>query len=335
MPGGMRRGATAAPRLGVSFSHRHAAWLGLDPRESLRSLLSGTGVRYLRLSAYWDEIAPEANKLDFAPLRRWLDIAAEYDARVLMTVGIKGQRWPEFYPPEWLTRAHTIPPNAALDDHPRVVALLLLMLERLVAYLADQDVIDSWQVENEPFVPASSAPDGWRISPGLLDREIAVTRDADPRRRPIVVNHSSHSRFDGSWQSALRPADVLAQNVYTRQPAKWRWWPGRYLDVHALGPLSPPLYAQAETARREGGDFWITELQAEPWERQPVTDLAPDAVRSISPALLRHNLRLARRTGASRVYLWGAEWWQYTAQKHGDRRYLELARELFGGGKIT
>ncbi|MFN8559348.1 MAG: hypothetical protein U0531_19090 [Dehalococcoidia bacterium] len=148
----------------------------------------------------------------------WLEIAARHDARVLMTVGIKAQRHPEFYPPAWLAAAHPLPRGAALDAHPRVVALLLLMLERLTAYLADVDVIEAWQVENEPFLPLPHRTVGWRISPALLAREIEVVRDADPRRRPVVINHSSRTALDHRWRPALALADVLAQNVYLRRP---------------------------------------------------------------------------------------------------------------------
>lgn len=317
------------PPLGVSFSHRHAAWLGLDPAETLRLLLDDIGVRRLRLSASWDELAPEPTRLDFTPLMPWLEQAARFDARVLMTVGLKAQRHPEFYPPSWLTEQHPLPHGAAIAEQPRVVAILLLFLERLTAFLADVDVIEAWQVENEPFLPAAGRTVGWRISEGLLAREIEVVREADPRRRPIVVNHSSRSRFDRFWFPALRLADVLAQNVYTRRPVARGPW--RYVNIHAFGPLSPPLRRQAWTARRLDKGFWITELQAEPWESRDVLSIIdPARIGSISPERIRHNLAFGTRAGAERVYLWGAEWWRYMAERRGDRRYVDLARELFG-----
>lgn len=319
----------AYPELGVSFSHRHAAWLGLDPAETLRGLLAGSGVRRLRLSCYWDEIAPEPSRLDFSPLTPWLELAARYNARVLMTIGLKAQRHPEFYPPEWLLREHPLPPGANIGDYPRVVTMLSLMLERTIAYLADFDVIEAWQVENEPFVPSARRTIGWRIAPGLLEHEAAIVREVDPRSRPVVINHASRSAFDRMWAAALRPADILAQNVYTRVPAPWGPW--RYWNVHAFGPLSPALRRQAKVARRLERGFWLTELQAEPWERSSVLDLPPDQIGSISPERIEVNLRRASATGAERVYLWGAEWWRFMAERHGDHRYLDLARRLFGG----
>ncbi|MBI2761888.1 MAG: hypothetical protein HYX51_10750 [Chloroflexi bacterium] len=320
--------AATAPALGVSFSHHHAAWLGLDPRETLRRLLEEVRVRHLRLSVHWHEIAPEPTRLDFSPLAPWLDLAARHDARVLMTLGLKAQRHPEFYPPEWLTGEHPLPHGADIAEHPRMVTRLLLMLERATAFLADHDIIDAWQVENEPFLPAAGRTVGWKFSPGLLEREIAVVRDSDPRNRPIAVNHSSQTAFDRWWLPALNAADVFAQNIYTRVPSRRAPW--RYWNRHLFGPFAPALRRQALVARRLGKEFWVTELQAEPWENADLRRLESSAIGSISPERMRSNLELARRTTASRIYLWGAEWWCYMADKRGDGRYLALARELFG-----
>ncbi len=313
--------------LGVNFSHRHAAWLGLDPDALYRALLDDLGVRHLRLSVYWDEVAPTADSLTFEPLRRWLEPLQQRGARALVTLGLKAQRWPEFYPPEWLTRDNPLPKGARLDDHPRVVAHLLLMLEWITAFLADYDVIDGWQVENEPFLPSPRHTEGWQFSPDLLRREVDVVREADPRRRPIVVNHSSQSALDRRWLAGLRLADVVAENVYTRKPNRWPW--PRYFNTYAMWLLAPALGHYARSAAARGTELWITELQAEPWERRDVKSLTPEQIDSITPERLRANLELVRRAGARRVYLWGAEWWRYTADRASDHRYWDLGRKLF------
>ncbi|MGH2584482.1 MAG: hypothetical protein ACRDJE_06155, partial [Dehalococcoidia bacterium] len=255
---------SSPPTLGVNFSHRHAAWLGLDPDRLLHELLDDLGARHFRISVYWDEVAPAPDQLDFTLLRRWLDPLQQSGARALITLGLKAQRWPEFYPPTWLTEADRLPDGAHLAQHPRVVAHLLLMLERMTAFLADYDAIDSWQVENEPWLPGPGKTVGWRFSPALVAHEIAVVREADPRRRPIVVNHSSQNRLDRRWRHALALADVIADNIYTRRPNRWPW--PRYFNVYALWLYAPRLRQYAGLLRRVDRPLWITELQAEPWE---------------------------------------------------------------------
>lgn len=316
----------ARPVLGVNFSHRQAAWLGLDPDETYSALLNDLRVRHLRLSLYWEEIQPEPTRYDFSTIQRQLDWAENRGARVLVTVGLKAQRHPEFYPPAWLLRGGGPPHGAAIAGQPRMVAHLMLMLERAVAILADFDCIDSWQVENEPFAPAPWRTVGWRIDPATLRKEIQAVEAADARHRPIVINHTSNTVLDGAWMQALRLGDVLAQDVYTRKlPPRG---PLRYANPFLLGPLGPNLFVQSTLAHRFGRLFWITELQAEPWERQPLTELRDDAIGSISPERLQANLRLAYRARPERIYLWGAEWWRLQQQR-GDLRYWELARALF------
>lgn len=313
--------------LGVNFSHRHAAWLGLDPDALLRSLLDDLGIRRYRVSVYWDEIAPSPETLDFEPVRRWLDPIQRNGAKALITVGLKAQRWPEFYPPDWLIAANPLPHGAHLESHPRVVTHLLLMLERLTAYLADYDAIEAWQVENEPWLPSMRGTAGWQFTPDLLAKEIAVVRESDPRHRPIVVNHSSQNCFDRRAQLAFSLADVIAENVYTRKPNRWPW--PRYFNVYALWLYAPRLKHYAGLLRRFDRPLWITELQAEPWETRDVKHLRAAEAGSVSPSRIRDNLRLVARTGASRAFLWGAEWWRYTADRDGDQRYWDLARRLF------
>lgn len=315
------------PTLGVNFSHRHAEWLGLDPDDLYRALLDDLGVRHVRISVYWDEIAPTPAALELGSLRRWLDPLQARGAKALVTVGLKAQRWPEYYPPTWLTSSMPMAHGADVEQHPRVVAHLLLMLERVTAYLADYDAVGAWQVENEPFLPSMRHTEAWQISPSLLAREIEVVRGSDPRSRPIVVNHSTQSRFDRRWWTALRSADRLAENIYTRKPNRWPW--PRYFNLYALPVYRPALGRESRVARDLGKGLWITELQAEPWQRDDIKTLRPEQVESISPERIRRNLALVHRAGASHVYLWGAEWWQYTAQQHGDTRYWDLARSLF------
>ena len=285
--------------LGVNFSHRQAAWLGLDPDETFSLLLNDLRVRHFRLSLYWEEIQPEPTRYDFARMQRYLDMAEARGAHVLLTVGLKAQRHPEFYPPAWLRGEGSPPPGGNVADQPRLIAHLLLMLERSVALLADYGCIDAWQVENEPFLPAGGRTLGWRFDAQTLDKEIAAVAAADARHRPIVINHSSSTIAERGWLRALRLGDVLAQDVYTRKPTQGR--PLRYVNPFALGPLGPNLGTQSFLAHRFGRQFWVTELQAEPWERTPLPELHPTAIGSVSPALIEGNLTRVKRARRCRL----------------------------------
>ncbi|MHB8573986.1 MAG: hypothetical protein ACYDCQ_01515 [Dehalococcoidia bacterium] len=265
-------------------------------------------------------------RFDFATLHRYLDWAEARQARVLLTVGLKAQRHPEYYPPAWLLGEGSPAHHGRVANQPRMLAHLLLMLERTVALLADYSCIEAWQVENEPFVPAAARTLGWRFDVQTLRKEIGAVRASDPRSRPIVVTHASSTVLGRGWRTALRFGNVLGQDVYTRKPV-----PGRrlsYANPFALGPLGPNLPLQATVARLAGRGLWITELQAEPWENVPMPELTDEEIGSISPKQIESNLALARRARPERIYFWGAEWWAARKQA-GDARYWDLARRLF------
>ena len=315
----------ALPLLGANFSHRQAEWFGLDPDETFTLLLDDLRVRIFRMSLYWDEIQPEPTRYDFSTIQRKLDRAETRRARVLITVGLKAQRHPWFYPPAWLVERGT-PRGGPISDQKRLIAHLLLMLERVVAMLADFGCIDSWQVEDEPFLRDAGSASGWVIDDRTLEKEISAVAGSDPRHRPIVVNHSSNTLWEMGWLKALKLADVLGRDVYPYRPS--RYGPHRYGSPFALGPLGPGLFVQSTLAHRFGRQFWVTELQSEPWQTTSHSDLQTLEIDRISPDQIEVNLATVSRARPDRVYFQGAEWWRHQALQ-GDDRYWRLARRLF------
>ena len=83
----------------------------------------------------------------------------------------------------------------------------------------------------------------------------------------------------------------------------------------------------ARAAHAAGKQFWITELQAEPWVDDDIRLVSPQHPSpTLPPANFRKNVEYARRSGADRVYLWGSEWWLYEEQHFNDRQWMNLAR---------
>jgi hypothetical protein len=314
-----------SPELGVSFSCRQARFLGEDCLPAYTALLDELGVRHVRLSLYWSEVEPSPGSYDFSEVDALVSAAAARGADVLLTMGIKGQRYPEVYLPDWLVAGRAIPESAYLDRVPGVRNAALAIVQAAAAHFATTRAVTAWQVENEPFIKNFDEIQGWRVSSEMTAAEVAALRAADPLRRPIVVTHSSWTVYDQGWKRALALGDVLGQNVFTKKAWVADWW---YFFPYRMGPWVPNLPGQASLARRQGKQLWITELQAEPEERRGLTTLSPEQIGSISPRLLKENLALARRSGAGRVYLWGAEWW-YAARNGGARTDLwDAARAL-------
>lgn len=319
------------PEFGVNFSCKRAQHFGLACEPLYREVLAELRPRSVRLSVYWSDVEEQPGVYDFSAIDRLLDLSQEAGVAATVTVGMKSQRYPEFWLPTWLRLAANVPPDGVPGDHPLVEAALFPYLDAAARHLGAHPAVAAIQVENEPFVYSRGHGNGWHIRREFFEREIATVRAADPGRHPIVVSHASWWHVDDTWRWILEHADVLAQSVYTkRQRGPWSWL---YIFPYRIGPLTPDLPGQARAAEAAGKQLWITELQAEPYERPDidVRRIPTDEARSFSAAWLEENVTLARRSGATRVYLWGVEWWAYLRAVRGEPELWEAARGIFGG----
>lgn len=292
----------------------------------LGELLDRTGLKFVRLSAQWDEVEPSPGRYDFALLLALLDAAAERGASVSLSVGMKAQRHPEYHIPAWALDGVNIPEGAVVSDIPTLRGQALAMVREVVARLANHPAIDSWGAENEGLI-ASGRSEHWRLDRDYLREVVATIHSADPQRRPVVMNHAQHFVMDRRWQRVLEDADVLGQSLYPRRNVEVLAWTVQ-VNIMELGWLMPNYAHQAAQARQAGKQFWVTELQAEPWTDGDARLISPDRPSdNLSPGKFAGNVIYARRSGAERVYLWGAEWWLYQARLFGDERWLETARD--------
>jgi len=277
------------PQWGVNFSPRHAAQLGLDPPAAFQSLLAA-GFRGFRLSCFWDEGAAGRPELE-----QYLDAAAAAGARVLLTVGMKSMRWPEFYIP--------------IGQEP---AAVLEFVSGSVRRHRGHAAVVAWQVENEPR--NRSGPENALVELALLEAELALVRELDSR--PVVLNCFSHFTLRSElasrpsrWRSApaellplLRPGDVLGLDVYTDLPGS---------RSRATWPQEAAWLRRR--AARAGCGAWVTEAQAEPWGEA-----------GQQPGRLPSLARRLAGLGFATVLLWGAEHW-LKQKEQGDLTWWEAA----------
>ena len=296
------------PQFGISYSCNQARYLlgaSVDCAGTLAAILDDLGARHVRLSLYWNAVEPQPGAFDFSETDALIAAARAHGADVLLTLGIKAQRYPEVYLPSWLANTASLPEGAVLDRLPGVRDAALAFVDAAVAHYADDTTVTAWQVENEPFIKNFQTIDGWTVSAQTTAAEAAEVRRNDAQHRPVVVTHSAWTIYDQAWKQALGLGDVLGENVFTKKAWIRPWW---YFFPYHIGPLAPDLPGQAALARREGKQLWITELQAEPEEQRALPQTLDGNADSLTPQNFAATLRLARRSGASRVYLWGSEW---------------------------
>ncbi|MFB9236261.1 hypothetical protein ACFFWC_11995 [Plantactinospora siamensis] len=334
-------GRRAGTKLGISFRPRQCEDLGLDPGQTLETLLAYP-FEMLRISAYWDRVESAPGGFDPAELDWQVDAAERAGKRVIVCLGpVKSFGYPEFFVPRHRLDGD-LPEGRLIDgaSHPALLAAATEHLTRLVRRYRDREAIVAWQVEHEGVDPLGMEH-SWRLAESFVRHEVDAVRAADPAR-PILLNGflpTSTAVLAHQWWRtrdqgdsvavAERLADIVGIDHYPRHAVGsiGRW--SAYLDG-ATGVL--PAWRRRRLLARvigSGRTVMVTEGQAEPWESVTVPP-SPDAgtPASCPPERLIHTytdcLRWARRAGTelSAYLFWGAEYW-VLRDRQGDSDYLD------------
>ena len=296
--------------LGISYSPQYARFLGLDSRETLDAILSDLKPASIRLAVPWSETEATKGTYDFAEVDEMIKKVGDSGARIILTIGQKIPRWPECYIPSWAGELSVDSKRAALLDY----------VGTTVNRYKDNKAIEFWQVENEPYI---NFPFGnCELFDGdSVQAEINLVRKIDTSRDIILTD-------SGELSSYRRPSfggDILGTTLYRTirisggLVAYYDWLPPAYYKIKAR------IWGNSYK------NFFVSELQAEPWFLGdiPTTKQGFAEDTTFSNERFVQNIAYSKKVGASRVYLWGAEWWYFMKTKVGDESYWETAKTIF------
>lgn len=294
---------------GITFSHRYAAYLGMDWRTVYLDMLNDLQPKRLRLMAYWEDIEPQPEMYDFSIAAQMLAEAEKRNIEVILVLGHKQPRWPECHHPDWYND---------LSDVDKLAAQLR-MVKNAVNYYKQFSAVKTWQVENEAFF---SFGDKCPQTPkDLVKEEMAIVRAADPR--PIILTDSGEF---GRWlPTASMEPDVFGSTMY-RVVHNPKFGYFKYPLPSAYFRIKAGVLQTFKPVKKIIG----VELQAEPWFADDLftTDLTIQ-YSLMNPVIFKEYTEYAENVGFEENYLWGVEWWYWMATKHGDWGMWEEARKLF------
>lgn len=296
-----------ATKIGITFSHPHLQHLKLPVLEALDLALT-MGFSHLRLGSYWSEIENEKDIYDFSTLQEILTKCEKVNQKVILTVGVKAPRWPEFYWPKYLPEK---------DFNNKIVQEKLLhFIEITVLNFQKYSCLTHWQVENEPLGP--SGPDQKTIPLAFLAKEAAVVKSIDTR--PILINvWTDYLKKSSLFKHVCSLADIVGLDIYYKQYVASLLGKSIY-----KGPLLSETSLQ-KLIRNSVKPVMITELQAEPWEKNEQGYLS-DNPPSISPKIIEDNIKRTANLGVTEILLWGFEYWYYRMVK-GDTGYIKTIKK--------
>ncbi|MBU1180000.1 hypothetical protein KJ885_03580 [Patescibacteria group bacterium] len=276
----------------------------LDPKEVLRASLDDLGIKNYRLAANWNVIEQKPGQYYFGDLDWQLSEIAKRNGSVVLAIGRRLPRWPECHDPGWLKGM----------EEEAVQARVLNLLKIIVNRYKNNDTIIAWQIENEPLLSLFGNCPPPDID--FLKKEVDLVRSLDSR--PLVLTASGEL---SSWTNEAKLADWLGFSLY-----RTTWSPGAGITSY---PLTSIYYKhRARIVKPLVKKIFVSELQAEPWERFPLTQ-TPLVEQKImmNKDMIAKEVKFAKKIGVDEVFLWGVEWW-YWLKEQGDDAVWNKVKEI-------
>ena len=321
-------------RVGTTFSKQQSYYLELDWKEAYRAILD-LDWDIIRLGAYWDEIEPLEGQYDFFDLDWQIKQAKTKKIPIILTVGIKAPRWPEYFIPAWVYEKADLGRSGDISKDPVLKEYAFEFIKNVINHYKDEAGIKYIQVENEALNRYGGR--NWQLSREFLSEEVKLVSSLDPLRRPIILTTATQPnkfmRFlvniftkGNPIEDNLSMCDILGINVYPiigretlgirhylKNPKKQR--EERFSYIRTL-------------AKEEGKEVWITELQAEPWEPGDLVHKKKENPPSASPEMTREYFQDLKEQGFKTILFWGAEYWYYQKARNNNNSWWRMAEEI-------
>jgi hypothetical protein len=291
-------------KLGYTFSTKYCLELGLNPRDTFTQINQDLGFEVVRLCAYWDELAVRPDQYDW----EWLDYLVEYcekvGVKVVMAVGRKLPRWPEYHEPNWTRKLIEEEFYTVLDDYIKDVIERYKKFKHVVAF----------QIENEAFYDFGFTEVPIPYYKQQVVEEVVLARTLT--KKPIILTDSGEN---SDWKEAGELADKVGINLYRKV------YDAEKRKYHTHGYL--PFWYTWKTSKIKKKVF-VAELQAEPWAKSSELRFDPhEWAKTITPEQVVKNLDFAHKAGFSEVWFWGVEWW-YKVKGLGYPEFVEAGKGL-------
>lgn len=277
--------------IGVSYDPEYAGSLKLDTVKAFKTIVNEWNFKYVRLPAHWDKVEKERGKFDFSELDFYMGESAKSGVKVMLAIGNKTPRWPECHTPLWATNLSREEYDKALREYIRTA----------VEHFKDHPALEMWQVENEPFLGFGG--DCVRITPQQLKEEVELVKSID-KYHPTLVSDTGELSL---WRKTATAGDFFGTTLYR---VVW----SKYLGYWRYDWLPAAFYRlKLKMAGRSPESAFVVELQGEAWApNKPITEVSiEEQSKSMNVQRLKKNLDFAKKLGLPRVYLWGAEWWNW------------------------
>lgn len=315
--------------LGFTFSSSYCETLDLPIVKTFEHLLDRLEPDAVRLGTYWNKTEPKPGKFNFSLLESQLNAMSKRrnPPRAVVTIGMKAPRWPEFYFPAWISNdsdINTSRTDVPLDSNHKLADAATNFVSRTAEFLKDFSIVDYRQYENEPFnandVSLKRYVGEKYVRNLITEGEKAAGENSG---KTLLTYGLSPLLLDEANQlivTTSRMADSAGQNVYIDAPG---YLPG------AANAILRTASLQKTFLSLNGVEDWVTECQAEPWDKGGVFPLRTEYT-SATPETGYNLARYLGGRGHQRVLIWGPEFW-IKQEEIGNPAWMQKGEKLFSG----
>lgn len=209
--------------LGTTFSQIQCEYLRLDYKETLNEILT-LPFEYIRIGAYWSEIEPKKSQYSFEKIDHIINLITALDKKIILAVGIKAPRWPEFHFPSWVKEKYnTNIRHTPLDNQGNFSSDAINFISTVLKRYKDNSAIEYIQIENEAFNNFGFTENKF-LSYTFVKRAVSMARTYYPTKKILLTNAINlepidiFGRYSSAFNKSLSLADAIGINVYTNVP---------------------------------------------------------------------------------------------------------------------
>jgi len=312
-------------KIGVTFDYEQCTNLGLDWKEVLNYTVK-FGIPIVRIGLKWSKIETEKGKFNWSVYDEILQFLERNNTKVILCLGMKSPRWPEFFIPEWLGfkgyKGFKVQNN---NDILR--QRLFLFLEKAIKRYLEFKSISTIQLENEPLL--KSGPQKGRIDQLFLIEEFSYLKTLtnlkiilNAQALPTTGIIAEYLKGRNEYKKKLiEICDAFGMNIYERFEGKTL---GGFKKTFRAGKFVwrylKSLINHANIYKKE---IVVTELQAEPWQFGEVDLKDAYANRTCNPKMVLQNIQRVKNLGIETILLWGFEF-HIACKMMGNDEWVKL-----------
>jgi len=299
-------------KIGATIDIDQIKHLGMDFSDVVEKVVQ-LPLSPIRIAPKWNVVEHKKKQYNWDEYDYLIKRLASAGKEIVLCVGMKSPRWPEFYIPAWATKRYNF--SHAYTFHQNEIVLrnyVFAFIEEVIDRYGKSPSVSTIQVENEPLF--AFGPHMWQIGQDFLleeihqvkklwDKDILVTTPGLPTTG-ILAEILKKRYKQKQFLISTSDIDIIGFNIFPRfQSLQFK----RPTTFHASNLAWRYLRHLVQKTQKENKRVWVSELQAEPWQINPVTKKDAFGNHTCNPAMVKSYIQRISKMGVETALLWGVE----------------------------